>query len=208
MSDLADAMGAGTHQAAPSYQNPYTFENAFRYGMDEKTGVFIDGSNLYAMARALNMNLDYKLLQEYLASCTHLVYCGYYTALYADENGRIVLQPLVDYLSYNNWSVVTKEAREYQREGMSNRIKGNMDVELVMDCVQIAPHLDHIMLFSGDGDFVRLVDYLQKLGKRVTVVGSVEPQVSVVSPALRKAATHFVDLVTAPANLSRDRETV
>jgi uncharacterized LabA/DUF88 family protein len=137
----------------------------------ERMGLFIDGSNLYAAARALNLDIDYKRLLEVFASKGHLIRAFYYTALVEDQEYSPI-RPLVDWLDYNGYTMVTKPTKEFTDAQGRRKIKGNMDIELAIDVMEMAEHLDHIVIFSGDGDFRRLVDAVQHKGVRVTVVST------------------------------------
>ncbi len=160
---------------------------------DEKIAVFIDGANLYATARALEIDIDYKRLKTYFAGQSRLIRVLYYTAI-ADDQEYSPLRPLVDWLDYNGFTLVTKPLKEFTDDGGRRKIKGNMDVELAVDMLALAPTLDHVVLFSGDGSFRRLIEAVQQMGVRVTVVSSNSTQPSMVADELRRQADHFVDL--------------
>lgn len=160
---------------------------------DEKLAVFIDGANLYGSARALEFDIDYKRLLKWTSQQGKLIRAYYYTAL-IEDNDFSPIRPLVDWLDYNGYTMVTKIAREYTDAGGRRKVKGNIDVELTCDVLEMARHVDHIMLFTGDGDFKRLVEAVQKLGVRVTVVSTVETHPPMIADELRRYADHFVDL--------------
>ena len=124
---------------------------------EEKIALFIDGANLYAAARSLNFDIDYKRLLDLFAGKAHLVRAFYYTALLEDQDYS-PLRPLVDWLDYNGYTMVTKPTKEYTDSQGRRKIKGNMDIELAIDMLEMGKHLDHVVLFSGDGDFRRLVE--------------------------------------------------
>ena len=138
----------------------------------ERIGLFIDGSNLYAAARALGFDIDYKNLLEVFSERGRVVRALYYTALVEDQEYS-PLRPLVDWLDYNGYSLVTKPAKEFTDHAGRRKIKGNMDIEIAVDLMELAPRLDHVYLFSGDGDFRRLVESVQSRAVRVTVVSSI-----------------------------------
>ncbi len=174
---------------------------------DEKLGLFIDGSNLYAAARALGFDIDYKKLLDLFAGSGHLIRAYYYTALVEDQDYSPI-RPLVDWLDYNGYTMVTKPTKEFTDSQGRRKIKGDMDIELAIDVMEIAPHLDHIVLFSGDGDFRRLVDAVQRKGVRVSVVSTVRTQPSMVADELRRQADCFIelqDLADAIARTHSDR---
>src|SRR6187431_155313 len=129
----------------------------------ERVGLFIDGANLYATAKALAFDIDYKRLLSLFRSKGQLVRALYYTAL-AEEQEYSSIRPLIDWLDYNGYTMVTKPTKEFVDATGRRKIKGNMDIELAVDMLEMAPHMDHAILFSGDGDFRRLVDAVQRRG--------------------------------------------
>ena len=159
----------------------------------EKIGLFIDGSNLYAAARALGFDIDYKNLLELFSSKGQLVRAYYYTALMEDQE-YLPIRPLVDWLDYNGYTMVTKPTKEFTDSMGRRKIKGNMDMELAIDVLEMAEHLDHVILFSGDGDFRRLVDAVQRRGVRVTVVSTFRSSPPMVADELRRQADTFIEL--------------
>ena len=160
----------------------------------ERVGLFIDGSNLYAAARALAFDIDYKRLLEVFAAKGHLIRAFYYTALVEDQEYSPI-RPLVDWLDYNGYTMVTKPTKEFTDSSGRRKIKGNMDIELAIDVMEMAEHLDHVVLFSGDGDFRRLVEAVQRRGVRVTVVSTIRSQPPMVADELRRQADNFIELV-------------
>lgn len=160
---------------------------------DDRLALFIDGSNLYSAAKALGFDIDYKKLLSEFAARGKLVRAFYYTALMENEEYSPI-RPLVDWLDYNGYSLVTKPTKEYTDATGRRKIKGNMDIELAVDAMEIAPNIDHIVIFSGDGDFRRLVEALQRLGKRVSVVSTVRSQPPMISDDLRRQADAFIEL--------------
>lgn len=159
----------------------------------EKLAVFIDGSNLYASAKALDFDIDYRLLLKWAAEQGRLVRAFYYTILMEDQEYSPV-RPLVDWLDYNGYTMVTKPAREYTDSQGRRKIKGSIDVELAIDMMEIAASVDHIMIFSGDGDFRRLIEAVQRKGVRVTVVSTIKSSPPMVADELRRQADYFLDL--------------
>jgi uncharacterized LabA/DUF88 family protein len=90
--------------------------------------------------------------------------------------------------------MVTKPAKEYTDAQGRRKVKGNMDIELTVDALEIAPHVDHIVLFSGDGDFRPLIEALQRKGVRVSVVSTIRSQPPMISDDLRRQADNFIEL--------------
>ena len=183
------------------------------FNSQERVGVFIDGANLYATARALGFDIDYKRLLELFNGDCRLIRAFYYTALVEDQDYSPI-RPLVDWLDYNGYTMVTKPTKEFTDATGRRKVKGNMDIELAIDVLEMAVHLDHIALFSGDGDFRRLVEAVQRKGVRVTVVSTVRSQPSMIADELRRQADRFIDLAelqssierTLPADHPRSRE--
>jgi uncharacterized LabA/DUF88 family protein len=169
----------------------------------EKLALFIDGANLYSAARALNFDIDYKKLLTEFSKKGILVRAYYYTALLEDREFS-PLRPLVDWLDYNGYSLVTKSVREFTDAAGRRKIKGNMDIEISVDMMEMADHVDHFVLFSGDGDFRRLVEAVQRRGRRVSVVSTLRTQPAMVSDDLRRQADHFVDLVDLQPLIARE----
>ncbi len=169
----------------------------------ERIALFIDGSNLYAAARALNFDIDYKRLLQVFSEQGILVRAFYYTALIEDQEYSPI-RPLVDWLDYNGYTMVTKPTKEFTDAQGRRKIKGNMDIELAIDVMEMAEHLDHVILFSGDGDFRRLVEAIQRKGLRVTVVSTVKSNPPMVADELRRQCDRFLDLSDLAQSISRD----
>ena len=160
---------------------------------NERLGLFIDGSNLHASLKAINLDIDYKLLKKEFMRRGKLLRAYYYTALLEDDENS-PLRPLVDWLSYNGFTLVTKPAKEYRDSLGKRKVKGNMDIELAVDAMELAPHLDHIVIFSGDGDLCSLVESIQRQGVRVSIVSTTHSQPSMISDDLRRQADNFIEL--------------
>ena len=172
---------------------------------DERLALFIDGANIYATSKALGFDIDYKKLRAEFMRRGKLLRAHYYTALIEDDE-YTAIRPLVDWLHYNGFSLVTKPAKEFTDSSTGRRkIKGNMDIELVIDAMELAPRLDHAVIFSGDGDFVPLVQSLQRQGVRVTIVSSIETNPSMIADELRRQADTFIDLADLKEVLQRER---
>lgn len=171
---------------------------------DERVAVFIDGSNLYAAIRSLGFDFDYKKLLAFFNGRCRLLRAYYYTAL-GDESDYSPIRPLVDWLAYNGYTVITKPIKEYQDPSTGNRrIKGNMDIEIAVSMLTMAPHYDHAVLFSGDGDFRSMVEAIQRMGKRVTVVSSLLTQPPMIADELRRQADQFLELNELKPELIRN----
>src|SRR6476646_1671677 len=141
----------------------------------EKLALFIDGANLYATAKSLGFDIDYKRLLREFQSRGYLVRAFYYTAVIEDQEYSSI-RPLIDWLDYNGYTVVTKATKEFVDQTGRRKVKGNMDIELAVDAMEIAPFVDQMVLFSGDGDFRSLVEAVQRRGVRVIVVSTISTQ--------------------------------
>jgi uncharacterized LabA/DUF88 family protein len=169
---------------------------------EERVAMFIDGANLYAAARSLGFDIDYKRLRDGFANEGRLVRAFYYTALVEDQEYSPI-RPLVDWLDYNGYTMVTKPTKEFTDASGRRKIKGNMDIELAIDVMEMAEHVDHILLFSGDGDFRRLVEAAQRKGVRVSVVSTVKSQPPMVADELRRQADNFIELQDLAGTIAR-----
>ena len=169
----------------------------------DRLALFIDGANLYSAARALGFDIDYRKLLDEFKKRGVLIRAYYYTAI-AENDDYSPIRPLVDWLDYNGFSVITKPAREFTDDSGRRRIKGDMDIELAIDMVEAASYLDHIILFSGDGDFRRAIQAAQSRGARVSVVSSLKTQPSMVSDDLRRAADTFIELADLEGMIGRN----
>ncbi len=169
-----------------------------------KTALFIDGANLYATAKSLGFDIDYKrLLKEFQGKGT-LLRAFYYTALIEDQEYSSI-RPLIDWLDYNGYRVVTKPTKEFTDAGGRRKVKGNMDIELAIDALELAPFIDHMVLFSGDGDFRSLVEAMQRRGVHVSVVSTISSNPPMVADELRRQADEFIDIVTIANRVGREQ---
>ena len=173
-----------------------------RFYPQERIALFIDGSNLYATARALAFDIDYKSLLGMFQKQAMMVRAFYYTAL-LDDQEYSPIRPLVDWLDYNGYTIVTKPTKEFTDATGRRKIKGNMDIELTVDAMRLASQLDHVVLFSGDGDFRSLVAALQEMGKRVSVVSTLQSQPAMIADELRRQADQFIDLANLEGLICR-----
>ena len=174
-----------------------------------RTALFIDGANLYSATKALGFDIDYKRLLREFQSHGTLVRAFYYTAIIEDQKFSSV-RPLLDWLDYNGFTVVTKPTKEFIDANGHRKVKGNMDIELAVNAMELADHVDHIVLVSGDGNFRSLVEAVQRRGVRVTVVSTISSQPPIIADELRRQADEFTDLTDLQSRIGRsplDRET-
>ncbi|RVU19766.1 NYN domain-containing protein [Methylobacterium oryzihabitans] len=168
-----------------------------------RSALFIDGANIYATTKALGFDIDYRKLLADFKARENLLRAFYYTAIIEDQEYSSI-RPLIDWLDYNGYRVVTKPAKEFTDSNGRRKVKGNMDIELAIDALELASHIDHMVLFSGDGDFRSLVAAMQRRGVRVTVVSTIQTQPPMVSDDLRRQADEFVDIVTLIPRIGRE----
>ena len=168
-----------------------------------RIALFIDGANLYATGKTLGFDIDYKRLLKEFQSRGTLLRAFYYTAMIEDQEFSSI-RPLIDWLDYNGYTVVTKATKEFIDASGRRKVKGNMDVELAVDAMELAEHIDQMVLFLGDGDFRSLVEAVQRRGVRVTVVSTISSQPPMIADELRRQADVFTDLVELKSKIGRD----
>lgn len=169
---------------------------------EERLALFIDGANLYSAARSLGFDIDYKRLLELFAKKGRLIRAFYYTMLVEDQEYSPI-RPLIDWLDYNGYTMVTKPIKEFTDSQGRRKAKGSVDIDLAVDALEMTDKVDHILLFSGDGDFRRLVDAIQRKGVRVTVVSTVKAHPPMVADDLRRAADNFIELQELAPHIQR-----
>ena len=169
---------------------------------EERLALFIDGANLYSAARSLGFDIDYKRLLELFAKKGRLIRAFYYTMLVEDQEYSPI-RPLIDWLDYNGYSMVTKPIKEFTDSQGRRKAKGSVDIDLAVDALEMTDKVDHILLFSGDGDFRRLVEAIQRKGVRVTVVSTVKAHPPMVADDLRRAADNFIELQELAPHIQR-----
>jgi uncharacterized LabA/DUF88 family protein len=168
-----------------------------------KIALLIDGANLYATSKTLGFDIDYKRLLKEFQSRGDLVRAFYYTAIIEDQEFSSI-RPLIDWLDYNGFTVVTKATKEFVDASGRRKVKGNMDIELAVDAMELAQHIDQMVLFSGDGDFRSVVEAVQRRGVRVTVVSTICSQPPMVADELRRQADVFTDIMELQSKIGRD----
>ena len=171
----------------------------------ERVAVFIDGANLYAAIRNLEFDIDYRKLLTEINSWGRLVRAFYYTVVVEDDDYSSV-RPLLDWLDYNGFTVVSKNAKTFTDDSGRRKIKGNMDIDLAVDALELAPHIDRAVIFSGDGDFTRVVQAMQRKGVRVTVISSITSRPPMIADELRRQCDEFVDLSNIISKIGRPPE--
>jgi len=171
--------------------------------LENRIALFIDGPNLYATAKTLGFDVDYKRLLKEFQSRAALLRAFYYTAIIEDQEHSSV-HALIDWLDYNGYTVVTKATKEFIDASGRRKVKGNMDIELAVDAMETAEHVDQMVLFSGDGYFRSLVEAVQRRGVRVTVVSTISSHPPMIADELRRQADVFIDLRDLQSKIGRD----
>jgi uncharacterized LabA/DUF88 family protein len=168
-----------------------------------RIALFIDGANLHATAKTLGFDIDYKRLLKEFQSRGTLLRAFYYTAVIEDQEFSSI-RPLIDWLDYNGYTVVTKPGKEFIDASGRRRVKGNMDIELAVHAMELAGCIDEMVLFSGDGNFRPLVEAVQRHGVRVTVISTIANQPPLIADELRRQADGFTDLIELQSKIGRD----
>ena len=168
-----------------------------------KIALFIDGANFHSTARALGFDIDYKRLLREFQSRGTVLRAFYYTAIVEDQEYSAI-RPLIDWLDYNGYTVVTKATKEFIDASGRRKVKGNMDIELAVDAMEIAGHVDQIVLFSGNGDFCPMVEAVKRRGVSVTVVSTISSQPPMLADELRRQADVFIDLAELQIKIGRE----
>ncbi len=171
--------------------------------------ILVDGSNAFATARELGFHIDYKaLLEAYEKEVCPVLKAFHFTALMPPSPDDPV-RKMVDYLSYNDWTTITKPVSEWTDANGNKRIKGNMDIEIATIAFEMATAgqgVTDIVLFSGDGDFTFMVESLQRrYGLRVTVVSSIETSPSMCADNLRRQCDEFLEMKELIKDIQRVR---
>jgi uncharacterized LabA/DUF88 family protein len=169
---------------------------------EERLALFIDGANLYSAARSLGFDIDYKRLLSVFQGKGRLIRAFYYTA-FAEDQEYSPIRPLIDWLDYNGFAMVTKPLKEFTDSYGRRKVKGNMDIEIAVDMMEMADRIDHAVLFSGDGDFRRCVEAVQRRGVRVSVVSTIRSQPPMIADELRRQADTFIELGELMAQIQR-----
>ena len=167
-----------------------------------KTLLLIDGANLYSTIKTLGFDIDFKTLLLEFQARGNVLRANYYTAVHDEDFSTIT--PLIDWLNYNGYSVITKPTKIFTDAQGGRKQKGNTDIEIAVDAMEMAPRIERLVLFSGDGDFRSLVKAVQRLGVHVTVVSSISTQPPVCADELRRQDDVFIDLANLRPKIARD----
>lgn len=174
-----------------------------------RRAVLIDGPNLYATLKALDVELDYKKLLAFLSQGVVMASAPYYFTAVRPEGEYASVRPLLDWLSYNGYHVVQKAVKEFTDSHGARKVKGNMHVEMAVQALLLAQHarIDEVVLFTGDGEFAALVKALRDFGIRVIVASTLETEPAIVADELRREAAEFWEIDSFPKGVFRNRPT-
>lgn len=156
--------------------------------VSDRYAVFIDGGNMYHAAKKLGFKIDFLRLKNYFVPSKAVLFQAFYYAAF--DTTQPFIMRILDWLRHNDFVVVTKEVKKFPGSFM----KGNLDVELVIDMMINAQYYDIAILISGDGDFTRCVSELQNRGKIVHVVSTEKTEPSLLAQELKQQADEFIEL--------------
>ena len=168
-----------------------------------RMAIFIDGANLHSTAKTLGFDIDYKRLLREFQERGNLLRAFFYIAI-SETQEYSSIRPLIDWLDYNGYTVVTKATKEFVDASGRRKVKGNMDVEIAVDAMELARHVDRIILFSGDGDFRSLVEAVQRRGVHVTVISTITSHPPMIADELRRQTDVFTDLAELQSRIGRN----
>ncbi len=158
-----------------------------------RIALLIDGPNLYATAKALGFEIDFKRLLHHFEQQGSLLRAFYFSPT-SEDHQFSPLRPLMDWLAYNRFTVVTKASKEFLDASGNRKVKANLDVDIAVKAMEIAREIDQMTLFSGDGSFRSLVRAVQRRGVQVTVVSTASIRPAIIADELRRQADLFIDL--------------
>jgi len=155
--------------------------------MSHNVGVFVDVSNLFYSAKSAGVEVNYCRLLEHAVAGRDLIRACAYTGVDPDNPNQ---RRFIDFLRANGYKVICKDIHKYE----GGRIKANLDIEMAVDIMLLSENLDVVVIVSGDGDFVRLVEAVQLRGVRCEVISF---GIST-SNELIEAADMFTEIGTLP----------
>ncbi len=131
--------------------------------MSKNVAVFVDVANIFYAAKAAGVDIDYVTLLKASTAGRDFVRAYAYTGLDPENENQ---RQFHSFLTRSGYKVVSKDIRKYG----DGRIKANLDIELVVDMMRMAQHIDIAVVVSGDGDFAPAIRAVQQMGVRVEVV--------------------------------------
>lgn len=131
--------------------------------MSKNVAVFVDVANIFYAAKAAGVDIDYVTLLRSATAGRDFVRAYAYTGLDPENENQ---RQFHAFLSRSGYKVVSKDIRKYG----DGRIKANLDIELVVDLMRMADHIDIAVVVSGDGDFAPAIRAVQQMGVRAEVI--------------------------------------
>ena len=165
---------------------------------NERIALLIDGMSLESALAALGEDIDYGRLRAFFARKGRLVSAGFYVS-FSDDAEYEAARAKLEWLEENGFAIIARRASTSDLDPGRRRMRKSVSVDLAVDALQLAGNVDHLVLFSGDGQLRRLVEALQEEGKRVTVVSTIRTRHPIASDELRRQADQFLDLVNLAA---------
>lgn len=172
----------------------------------DKIALLIDGIHVHGVKRDLEFDIDYKKLMTEFARRGRLARASYFTTILEDTKEYCPMRPLIDWLGFNGFALRTKPARVFYDESGNKRVKRSMLVEIAMEAMELADHVDHIVIFSGDGDLRAAVEAVQRKGVRVSICSSINSGSQTVSDDLRRQADNFIEMKDLQKAIQRDEK--
>jgi uncharacterized LabA/DUF88 family protein len=170
---------------------------------EARVALFIDGESLNEATKALGSNVDFRKLRDVFGSQNRLLRAHYYALVPPRE--FVTIKPLLDWLSFNGYSVTEKPLKERVSSNGHARMSGSIAIELTIDALQTAPHVDTIVLVTGDCRYRPLVSEIQMRGVRVIAVSTRAVRPAVISDELVRQVDEFVELADLLPQISRSR---
>lgn len=152
-----------------------------------RKALFIDGNNLYFVQRKLKWNVDFEKLLRYFRGESEFYNAFYYSGYDVNDQNQ---ENFLKALTLIGYTVRKKPLKTISSQDNEEKQKSNMDVEMTLDLILTASHYDEAYLFSGDGDFESVVEYLRVMGKEIVVVSTLGH----IAIELRNAADRYIDL--------------
>jgi len=161
---------------------------------DQRVGIFVDIQNLYHSAKNIyNSRVNYKELVKSLVANRQLVNALAYVVKSDTEDETTISKTtgkseasFFDALAKSGLNLRIKDLQIFS----GGAKKADWDVGIAVDAIRISPAVDTVILASGDGDFLQLVEYLKNHGKRVEVIAFGKAT----SAQLKEDADEFIDM--------------
>jgi uncharacterized LabA/DUF88 family protein len=173
---------------------------------NKRIALFIDGANFYVSTKVVGFDMDWKRFIEYYEQQGDFIRAYYYSGIIPRVEGEHdSMRGVLDWISYNRFQLRSKPAKVFIDPVTQRRtVKGNMDIEICIDAWNMAPHITDMYLFSGDGDFIPLVEKVQSQGVRVHVISTTDEKNSMCADGLRRQCDNYYELATLVPHFRRE----